>query len=130
MRAGILITHAIPFPGTRPPAHPPPRRSVIQPPLRYQALVRPVARGRICRRNMQGWRKHESRAFLSYLREYFVTDRGNASLSHAQDVVRNHRVFPLVKLEEVSRPGTDFFFRKNNYTKDKYRVRFLILALN
>lgn len=27
----------------------------------------------ICRRNMQGWRKHESRTFLSYFCEYFVT---------------------------------------------------------
>lgn len=39
---------------------------------------------------------------------------------HAQNVVRNLRVFPEVKLEVASRPGTGgFFFHENSYMKDK-----------
>lgn len=40
----------------------------------------------ICHRNMQGWRKHESRTFLSYFREYFVTtvETRSSRLRHCQ----------------------------------------------
>lgn len=54
-RPSLLSNH--PYVIKRPPFFPPPSRYPQQ----------------ICHRNMQGWRKHESRTFLSYFREYFVT---------------------------------------------------------